>query len=510
MSRKMLSQVDFKGYQSLNQRIENKDASPSAFGAGHIYFDTTLDQLQVYDGAQWLFGSTNVVDLNSANADIGVGSTGGTYTLTLNSSTSASNDTIAKRDGSGNLYATNLSGSASGVNTGDQTISLSSEASGSGTGTISVTLSNSAVIGKVLTGFTGATGGNVTASDSILTAIQRLEYRTALNDAKLGTSVLTANRAMVTDGAGLPAASTTTDTEIGYVNGVTGAIQTQLNGKEATISSGTTGQYWRGDKSFQTLDTLAVAENTNLYFREDRVRATVLTGFTGATGSVSSSDSVLLGIEKLQSQVDVLQGVTHSQNTDLGTTSDTFYLGGPTGPKVKQLAGAFQLINNADTGFADLRVGNMTVDGTLTQTNSNVVNIGDSQITLNADIATFAANSNGGIAVKRLAADNTTRRDGELNFDIASSRWVSVFGPTTAGPITRPVALRFDAALGDGTNTAFTVTHDLGTKYLVIAVQDATTGEVVDCDITGTTTTQATIAFYEAPASNAYRVTIVG
>jgi hypothetical protein len=42
------------------------------------------------------------------------------------------------------------------------------------------------------------------------------------------------------------------------LGGVTSDIQTQLNAKEATITAGTTGQYYRGDKSFQTLDKAAV------------------------------------------------------------------------------------------------------------------------------------------------------------------------------------------------------------------------------------------------------------
>ena len=42
---------------------------------------------------------------------------------------------------------------------------------------------------------------------------------------------LTASRALVSDGSGDVSAATTTSTEIGYVNGVTSAIQTQLNTK---------------------------------------------------------------------------------------------------------------------------------------------------------------------------------------------------------------------------------------------------------------------------------------
>ncbi len=44
---------------------------------------------------------------------------------------------------------------------------------------------------------------------------------------------LTASRAAVTNSSGVLAVSATTDTELGYVNGVTSAIQTQFTGKQA-------------------------------------------------------------------------------------------------------------------------------------------------------------------------------------------------------------------------------------------------------------------------------------
>lgn len=46
-------------------------------------------------------------------------------------------------------------------------------------------------------------------------------------------AALTASRAVVSDGSGNMSAATTTAAEIGYVNGVTSAIQTQLNSKSA-------------------------------------------------------------------------------------------------------------------------------------------------------------------------------------------------------------------------------------------------------------------------------------
>lgn len=51
-----------------------------------------------------------------------------------------------------------------------------------------------------------------------------------------GAAAYTADRAIVSNGSGQLTASTTTATEIGYVNGVTSPIQTQLDGKQATGS----------------------------------------------------------------------------------------------------------------------------------------------------------------------------------------------------------------------------------------------------------------------------------
>lgn len=55
-----------------------------------------------------------------------------------------------------------------------------------------------------------------------------------------------------------------------------------LSGKEASISAGTTAQYWRGDKSFQTLNTAAVPESGNLYWTQAR--------FDAAFGAKSTTD----------------------------------------------------------------------------------------------------------------------------------------------------------------------------------------------------------------------------
>lgn len=65
------------------------------------------------------------------------------------------------------------------------------------------------------------------------------------------------------------------------------------------------------------------------------------------------------------------------------------------------------------------------------------------------------------------------------------------------------------ATIGDGSTTAISVTDSLGTKDKIANVRDASTDAEVICDITyGTNTT--TFTFAVAPATNAYKVVIIG
>lgn len=78
--------------------------------------------------------------------------------------------------------------------------------------------------------------------------------------------------------------------EFQRLDGVTSAIQTQINAKEPTIAAGTALQYWRGDKSWQTLDTAAVPENGNLYFTNARADARI-TAQKGLANGLATLDA---------------------------------------------------------------------------------------------------------------------------------------------------------------------------------------------------------------------------
>lgn len=68
-------------------------------------------------------------------------------------------------------------------------------------------------------------------------------------------AALTASRAMVTDGSGVPTVSAVTATELGYVSGVTSAIQTQMDAKAPLASPTFTGTV--------TAPAIAVTNTTN-------------------------------------------------------------------------------------------------------------------------------------------------------------------------------------------------------------------------------------------------------
>lgn len=91
----------------------------------------------------------------------------------------------------------------------------------------------------------GITNTQVSASAAI--AYSKLNLSASIVNADIASgaaiaynklAALTANRALQSDGSGFVSVSAVTSTELGYVSGVTSAIQTQLNGKQATITIG--------------------------------------------------------------------------------------------------------------------------------------------------------------------------------------------------------------------------------------------------------------------------------
>lgn len=212
---------------------------------GILYFVSDDTQL---NGA----GGYTVYTAGTASSVAWSGVTGTPTTLSGYGITDAVSSTLASAKilvGNGSALATavDMSGEATIANTG------------------AVTLANSAVIGKVLTGFSAATGGTVAATDSILAAFGRLENRTALNDAKVSYTAAAARSDLIA----------------------------------SSISDGDTTHAPDGNSVF---DALALKLDSSA-FTAAAVTGKVLTGFSAATGgTVVATDTILEGIGRLENR----------------------------------------------------------------------------------------------------------------------------------------------------------------------------------------------------------------
>ncbi|MGZ3809502.1 MAG: hypothetical protein ACXVCE_15570, partial [Bacteriovorax sp.] len=111
-------------------------------------------------------------------------------------------------------------------------------------------------------------------------------------------------------------ANSTTD---GYLSS---ADWNAFNNKQGSIAAGTSGQYYRGDKSWQTLDTSAVPENVaNLYFTNARALGVPLTGFVTGTGAIIATDTTLQAFGKAQGQINAIN--TASANYLIKNSTDS-------------------------------------------------------------------------------------------------------------------------------------------------------------------------------------------
>lgn len=120
----------------------------------------------------------------------------------------------------------------------DATKEIRFEASGITTGTIRTATMPDADI--TLTGTALAqtlTNKTIDADNNTISNIADAEIKAAAAIAVNKLAALTASRLLVSDGSGFLSASAVTSTEAGYLSGVTSAIQTQIDGKEGTLTN---------------------------------------------------------------------------------------------------------------------------------------------------------------------------------------------------------------------------------------------------------------------------------
>jgi hypothetical protein len=116
----------------------------------------------------------------------------------------------------------------------------------------------------------GGTWGSITGTLSDQTDLQSAldgKQATITGAATtIDTEDLTASRALVSDGSGKVAVSDVTSTELGYVSGVTSAVQTQINSKISTYDGTTYDVTALAAVSQAEYDAIDPKSDTTLYF----------------------------------------------------------------------------------------------------------------------------------------------------------------------------------------------------------------------------------------------------
>lgn len=161
-------------------------------------------------------------------------------------------------------------------------------------------------------------GGTWTIDDSVIT------------NAKVSTGI---DAAKIANGS-------VSNAEYQYLANVTSDIQTQIDGKEGTITAGTTAQYFRGDKSFQTLDKAAVglanvdntsdankpistATQTALDAKEPTITATTSADYYRGDKTFQTLDKAAVGLSNVDNTSDVNKPISTATQTALDGKEDT-------------------------------------------------------------------------------------------------------------------------------------------------------------------------------------------
>lgn len=206
--------------------------------------------------------------------------------------------------------------------------------------------------------------------------------------------------------------------------------------------------------------------------------------------------------------------------------------------------------------------GDLTVNGTTTTVNSTTVTVDDKNLELGATATPSDAGADGGgITLKGTTdktfnwVDSTDSWTSSEHLDLASGKVYKINGTTvlsnntlgsgvtsssltSVGTITTGVwngtdiavadggtgasdaagaktnlgfMTRYATSVGDGSNTSYTVTHNLGTRDVIVQIREvASPYAVVIADIAASTTSAVTVEFATAPTTDQYRVVVIG
>lgn len=462
---KFYTPIDLTGNELRNARAQNLGSSPSNPTAGMFYFDSTSGRFRYYDGSGWVDTNLTKSDIDAMGVD--AGSVGGASRTDLETHADDAADDAASNAYDAAIQRANHTGTQDISTVSGLQTALDDKLEGVGVDG-PITVDDTDALNPVI-GITAATtleSGAMSAADKA--KLDDIDSGATANESDsylLDRSNHTGTQGMATISGLQTALDDKSDTGHGHAISDVSGLQTELDGKSDTGHghdiSDTTGLQGALDDKQDTSEK----GQANGYASLDgssKIPANQIPSLAITETFVVESETEMLGLSAQMGDVAI--------RTD---ESKTYILEG-SDPSV---LGNWREILTPFTGVE-------SVSGSAPITSS-----GGSNPTIGLE--------DEGVDTQHLA-DDAVEED-KLSSDVRSK-------------LNAPQgALKASFDIGDGTETEFTLTHNLGTRDLAASLREAASPyAVVFADIEFPTTDTVLVRFASAPGTDEFRLTVVG
>lgn len=488
MATRFVTNLDLNQNQILKAKFEVLASDPTGF-EGRMYYNSTNGVVRLFNGTAWVNAISSITSAGvNTDAITITPSANGTVTITLNladtdsagllsadfwnmlndATSDATASKLVKRDANGQAKfgtPTDPAHAATKSYVDSARTGLDVKASVKVATTGPITLSTGLEAGDTIDGYTLVAGDRVLVKDQD-TASENGIYVVAASGAPSRSEDANSD-AEVTPGLFTFVEQGTTNADSGWVLITDAPITVGSTGLAFSLFS-VAGNILAGDGLSKTGDVLDVnVDNTTIEISADSLRIASTAagdGLSGGGGSALSVNVAAAGGIEISS--DNLQIKVDGAVSGLETTSDGLHLKS----------------NMAGTGLT-FTAGVLSVDAIDLDSSSG------------GGVTGILPIANGG-------TNASTESQARTNL-----AYTSPTGANTTTPVLARVASK---VIGDGASTSFAVTHNFGTRAVVVQVFDSSTYDTVIADVVRTTTDTVTIAFSTAPASNAFTVVVTG
>jgi len=446
-----LSNINLTGNQLQNALLHPTGTAPTALGAGQVYFNTGNSSLYVYDGSSWINVSGDISEVIAGSGLTG-GGTSGSVTLNI--------------------------GQGDGITVSSASIAVNAEPSQFSFASGVLTISTGAIGADELAN-TGVTAGSygdgsnyptfTVDADGRITAASSVAISTSFNIAgDTGSDTVNTGETLTFSGTTNQIATTVTNNEvtIALANDVT--IPNNLTVTGNLTVSGTT--------TTVNTETINLADNIIVFNSNATGSATEDAGIEINRGD--DTNVSLIWDESATRWTFTNNGSTF-YNIPIPSEYDNFSFSVSDGSVTQEVSNAGTITFAQGGGLTVAVSGDDTVTYTHADT-SSVSDISQSGLNVIQDIAFDTY----GHVTSASATDITSDVDGRIT------------------------AREYATSIGDGTTTAYTVTHNLNSRDVIVQLFDNSSFDTVYADVVRATVNTLTVTFATAPTSNDIRVLV--